>query len=185
MTGGLSWWKWFIGEGGVRTPLIVVPPRSQPSPRRGQLSAEYANVKDLPMTILDYAGVQPAPQGYRGRKIAAPSGVSMRSFLEGRAEQPRTEAQPVVFELFGNGYVVAGDYKAMRVRPGMYGDGQWHLYDIRNDPGETQPLDAAQPERLKKLIAIYDQFAAQKGLVPVADNWSPWHGFIEPDGRKP
>ncbi len=37
----------------------------------------------------------------------------------------------MAFELFGNGYIVSGDYKAMRVRPGMYGDGQWHLYNIR------------------------------------------------------
>jgi len=84
-----------------------------------------------------------------------------------------------VFELFGNGYVVAGDYKAMKVRPAMFGDGQWHLYDIRNDPGETTPLDTAQADRLKRMVEIYERFAKEKGLVPVADNWSPWHGFVD------
>lgn len=179
VTGGLSWWKWFIGEGGVRTPLIIVPPKTGAFARPGQKTAEYAQVKDVPMTILDYAGVAPASQGYQGRRIVAPSGVSMRAFLEGKAERPRTEDQWVVFELFGNGYVVAGDYKAMKVRRGMYGDGQWHLYDIRNDPGETRPLDATQPERLKRMVATYERFAQEKGLVPVADNWSPWHGFVD------
>ena len=95
----------------------------------------------------------------------------------------RTEEQPLVFELFGNSYVVAGDFKAIRVRPGMYGDGKWHLYDIRRDPGETQPLEEAQPQRLKALVAIYEKFAKDKGLVPGADNWSPWHGFVEKNKR--
>ena len=179
VTGGLSWWKWFIGEGGIRTPLIIVPPSNATFARKTQKTAEYAHVKDVPTTILDYAGVGPAPQGYKGRKIVAPSGVSMRSFIEGKSERPRTEDQWVAFELFGNSFVVAGNYKAMRVRTGMYGDGQWHLYDIRNDPAETTQLEGAQPERLKRMIAIYDSYAKEKGIVPVAENWSPWHGFIE------
>lgn len=29
------------------------------------------------------------------------------------------------------------------------------------------------------MIAIYEQYAKDKGIVPVADNWSPWHGFID------
>ena len=27
-TGGLQWWKWFIGEGGIRVPMVVVPPKT-------------------------------------------------------------------------------------------------------------------------------------------------------------
>jgi hypothetical protein len=38
-------------------------------------------------------------------------------------------------------------------------------------------LDAAQPERVQALLAQNEQSAKDKGLVPVADNWSPWHGF--------
>ena len=99
----------------------------------------------------------------------------MRGFLEGETERPRSDEQWVAFELFGNSYVIAGDYKALRVRTGMYGDGKWHLYDIKNDPGETRPLDEEMPERLERLIATYDQYAKDKGVVPVADDWNPWH----------
>jgi arylsulfatase len=56
----------------------------------------------------------------------------------------------------------------------MYGDGEWHLYDIKNDPGETRPLEAEQPERLNNMIAIFESYAEEKGLVPVDDDWSPW-----------
>jgi arylsulfatase A-like enzyme len=179
VNGSLSWWKWFIAEGGVRVPLIVVPPRTGGFARAGQKTNDFANVKDLPMTILDYAGVEPPVSEYEGRPYARRSGVSMRAYLEGEADRPRTDEEWVVFELFGNSYVVAGDYKAMRVRPAMWGDGRWHLYDIRRDPGETTPLEDQQPERLQDMIAIYERFAEEKGLVPVAENWSPWHGFLE------
>ena len=172
--GSLQWWKWFIGEGGIRVPLIVVPPKNTAFDRSGEMTDEYAFVKELPMTILDYAGVDHPKTEFKGRKITPPSGVSLRPFLAGEALTPRTEEEWVAFEPFGNSYVVAGDYKAMRVRPGMYGDGRWHLYDIKNDPGETRPLEVDQPERLEKMIAIYERYAKEKGIVPVADDWNPW-----------
>ena len=131
------------------------------------------------MTILDYAGVEHPGRSFKGRQLAPPSGVSMKPFLEGKADAPRTDDQWHAFELFGNGYVVSGDYKAIRVRPGMYGDGRWHLYNIKTDPGETRPLDEEQPERLAELVAIYKAYAEQKGIIPVRDDWSPWHGFTK------
>mgnify|MGYP001550291209 FL=1 len=183
VSGGLSWWKWFIGEGGIRVPLIVVPPKNSEFALADRMTSEYASVKDIPMTILDYAGVKHPGAHYKGRDLAQPSGISMRAFMEGTKDRPRDEDDWNAFELFGNSYVVAGEYKAIRVRKGMYGDGQWHLYNILKDPGETTRLDSAQPERLQKLIAIYDQYAKDKGIVPVAENWNPWHGFVELDEK--
>jgi arylsulfatase len=177
VNGSLQWWKWFIGEGGIRVPMIVVPPKNTAFNRSGEMTNEYAYAKELPMTILDYAGVDHPQTEFKGRKLAPPSGVSLRPYLAGKESSPRTEEEWVVFELFGNTYVVAGDYKAIRVRPGMWGDGKWHLYDIKNDPGETRPLEAEQPERLQKMIAIYERYAKDKGLVPVADDWNPWRSM--------
>jgi len=172
--GSLQWWKWFIGEGGIRVPLIVLPPKNEAFTLSGEMTNEYAYVKELPMTILDYAGVDHPQTEFKGRKLTPPSGVSLRPFLAGDESRPRAEEEWVAFELFGNSYVVAGDYKAIRMRTGMYGDGKWHLYDIKKDPGETRPLEAEQPERLQHMIAIYERYAEEKGIVPVADDWSPW-----------
>jgi len=172
--GSLRWWKWFIGEGGIRVPLIVLPPKNEAFTRSGEMTNEYAYVKELPMTMLDYAGVDHPRTEFKGRELTPPSGVSLRPFLAGDESRPRAEEEWVAFELFGNSYVVAGDYKAIRMRTGMYGDGEWHLYDIKQDPGETRPLEADQPERLQKMIAIYERYAEEKGIVPVADDWSPW-----------
>jgi arylsulfatase len=172
--GSLQWWKWFIGEGGIRVPMIVVPPKHTEFKRAGEMTNEYAYAKELPVTILDYAGVQHPGAKFKGRDITAPSGVSLRPFLAGKENSPRTEEEWVAFELFGNCYIVAGDYKAIRMRPGMFGDGKWHLYDIKKDPGETTPLEGEQPERFKKMLGLYEQYAKDKGIVPVADDWNPW-----------
>jgi len=172
--GSLQWWKWFIGEGGIRVPMIIAPPKNTTFKRSGEMSNAYAYVKELPMTMLDYAGVDYPKGTFKGRKIVKPSGVSLRPFLAAAESTPRTEDEPVVFELFGNAYIVAGDYKAIRARPGMWGDGKWHLYDIKKDPGETTPLESEQPKRLRKMLDIYERYAKEKGLVPVADDWNPW-----------
>lgn len=43
-----------------------------------------------------------------------------------------------------------GDFKAVAVAA-PYGSGEWKLFDIRNDPGETNNLAQTRPELLKKL----------------------------------
>ena len=171
-TGTLQWWKWFVGEGGVRVPLIVVPPADRQVAQPGSISDTAVSVKDISATVLEYTGVK-APSGeFRGREIVAPSGKSMVKHLEGKSDHVRTAEEWFAFELFGNMFVIAGDYKAIRVRPGMYGDGEWHLYNIRKDPGETKPIEKQQPERLAKMMAWYEEYAAEHNIVPVAEDWN-------------
>lgn len=179
VTGGLQWWKGFVSEGGIRVPLVIVPPKTSAFSGNGKKSHEYLSVMDIPMTILDYAGVERPESMYRERAIRKTSGLSVRDYIEGKKDSPRTEEQWVAFELAGNKYVIAGDYKAVFVRPGMHGDGQWHLYNIRKDPGEVRDIGPGNPNRLKKLIAIYDRYARDKGIVEVPDDWSPWYSFTD------
>ena len=173
-TGVLSWWKGFVGEGGMRTPLIIRPPVSTQFNRKNSLSDVLVSVKDIPMTILDYVGIRHPGNKYKKRIIAVPSGVSMKKFLEGSANRVRTDKDWLAFELFGNKYVIIGEYKATRLRKGQYGDGTWHLYNIINDPGETKPLESKHPERLKKMISLYNAYADTRGIVPVAEDWNPY-----------
>lgn len=177
--GVLQWWKWYLAEGGVRTPLVIRPPLRATLAGRGGIRQAYANAKDVPLTILDYAGVLAPTNRYRDRPIVEPTGLSMRPYLEGRAQEVRSEQQWVVSDIFGNSSIVAGRYKAARQSRAMFGDGQWRLFDIQADPGETRPLNAAQPERLQQLIQLYASYAKAKGIVPVSDDWSPWQGFLK------
>ncbi len=58
----------------------------------------FVNVKDLPMTILDYAGVAHPQTTYRARTLTPPSGVTARPFLEAKADVVRIESDWVAFE---------------------------------------------------------------------------------------
>lgn len=46
-----------------------------------------------------------------------------------------------------------------------YGLGTWHLYDIRNDPGETTDLAASKPQLLKKLQDQWEIYADEVGVI--------------------
>ncbi|MBB6463275.1 sulfatase-like hydrolase/transferase [Flammeovirga kamogawensis] len=173
-TGTLQWWKGFVSEGGIRVPLIVVPPKNDKVRGKGVKVHNFTSVKDIPMTILAYANVEHPKDNYKGQKIVAPSGISIKSFLEGKTDTVRTDDQYVAFELFGNKYIVEGNYKAAYVRKGMWGDGEWHLFDINLDPGETRPLEVQQPELMKKLIKQYDEYATSHHIIPVKEDWNPW-----------
>lgn len=178
-TGDLQWWKWFIGEGGIRTPMMIVPPGgfSSDYKKSGDTSNVVVSVKDIPATILDYAGIEhptKSSKKYKNRKLVPPSGVTMKPFLEGKAKQVRTEEQWWAFELFGNAYVIQGNYKAIKVRPGMFGDGKWHLYDIVKDPAESSPLEPKHAERLSAMVSIYENYAKTHNIIEVDKDWSPF-----------
>jgi arylsulfatase len=57
-----------------------------------------------------------------------------------------------------------GDFKAVSVAK-PYGTGDWHLYNVVNDPGETHDLAKEQPEMLKKLREAWNRYAEDVGVV--------------------
>ena len=63
----------------------------------------------------------------------------------------------------------------------MYGDGKWHLYDIVNDPGETQPLETKLPDQFESMMSLYKQYEKDHKIVPVAEDWNPWKAAADTD----
>ena len=58
-----------------------------------------------------------------------------------------------------------GSYKAVLVPP-PYGDSKWRLFNVDEDPGESNDLASKQPELLATLVAAWDDYAADVGVVP-------------------
>lgn len=143
-----------VGEGGIRVPLIIVPPKDHAVPQPGGLSDTVVSGKDISATVLDYTGVKHPGQMFLGRDLVQPWGISMVPYLSGNKDQVRDQKDWFAFELFGNSFVIQGDYKAIFVRPGMYGVGRWHLYNITADPGETTPLDDEEAARLESMTKL-------------------------------
>ena len=157
---------------------MIVPPGGFNSEyaRAGQKSNATVYVKDVPMTILEYANVKHPMTEYKNKKVITPSGISIKPFLDGQSDVVRTENDWWAFELFGNGYVMQGEFKAMKVRTGMFGDGKWHLYNVVSDPSESHPLETKNPEKLTAMISLYESYIAKNNILPVDSAWSAFQG---------
>ena len=55
------------------------------------------------------------------------------------------------------------------------GDGQWHLYDIVKDPGETQDLQQQRAADFARMRADYERYAADNGVLPMPEGYEPRH----------
>jgi arylsulfatase/uncharacterized sulfatase len=53
------------------------------------------------------------------------------------------------------------------------GDGQWHLYDIRSDPGETKDLQAQLPDAFTAMQADYAAYAKANGVLAMPEGYDP------------
>jgi arylsulfatase len=61
-------------------------------------------------------------------------------------------------------WIRQGSYKAVSVAP-PYGEAVWHLYDLANDPGETNDLADTEPEKLAELQTAWQEYADDVGVV--------------------
>jgi arylsulfatase/uncharacterized sulfatase len=159
----LAWYKFYAGEGGMRVPLIVAGPGVS---SQGELNHAFAFVTDITPTVLSLAGTAPPGARYGGRPVAPMIGRDLRPLLAGEAERVYGPQDAVGYELAGHAALFQGDYKIVRNR-GRLGDGQWHLYDIVHDPGETTDLSSVQPERLQRMLSAYERYARDNKVLPV------------------
>jgi arylsulfatase len=86
--------------------------------------------------------------------------------LAGEAESPRSDQDYLAWEVFGNRAVRQGDWK-IRWEFKPFGKAEWELFNVATDPGERNDLAAAQPEKLKALISLWDGYvSANKVVLP-------------------
>ena len=88
------------------------------------------------------------------------------------------------WELFGRGEVRKGKYKLVHIEASMGGraDDGWQLYDLAKDPGETVDLADGQPEKVKEMLHVWEQYRAETGVVwgaPIRYVGDEWDGNSE------
>ena len=174
-------WKSFPAEGGHSVPTIVKLPGAVPSAQSPQLNA-FTHVVDLAPTFLELAGIA-APSTpaaplydakgvnrnagkvvYDGRNVYPITGLSLVATLQGKATAPARTT--FAEELYGRTYVYSDNWKATWIEP-PFGPahGEWTLYDIRADRGETNDLAAQRPDVLADLKAKWNDYAKAVGAV--------------------
>lgn len=167
----LSGYKFFAGEGGLRTPLIV---SGVPGMQGNRISKAFAHVTDIVPTILEVAGV-PAHDGqYQGKTVEPMNGSSLVPVLKGVSERVHPEDQAIGYELSGSAALFKGDYKLVKsLKP--VGNEQWHLYNIATDPGEVLDLQSQMPERFQSMQADYAEYARTNGVLPMPAGYDYMH----------
>lgn len=165
----LSTYKFYSGEGGIRVPLIIA---GVPGAQGNQIHHSLAHVNDIVPTLLELAGV-PRPAGtYQGRPVEPMTGSSLMPVLTGQAQRVHAPDEAIGYELSGNQAVFKGDLKLIKVIAPV-GDGLWHLFDIRKDPGETTDLQHQMPEVFRAMQADYAAYAKANGVLPMPEGYDP------------
>ena len=164
----LSYYKFYLGEGGMRVPMIIAGAGIE---TRNQLSNAFTFVTDITPTILALADVEPAPARYGGRLVEPIIGQSLMPVLEGSAEAVYGQNDAVGYELVGHGALFMGDYKIVFNRD-IWGDNQWRLFNIVADPGETNDLSGQNPAQLQLMLGRYQQYLAENNVLPMPAGYS-------------
>ena len=106
--------------------------------RRRRIDARSI-MPDLMPTLLDMVDANtPAPDA---RPL---TGRSLRPVLDGARSEAYGEDDVYGIEVAGNVGLYRGRYKLTRSLPPM-GDGEWRVFDLETDPGETQDLSVVRP----------------------------------------
>jgi arylsulfatase A-like enzyme len=156
-----SQYKGWMGEGGIRNALIVSGPVVKRP--KGSINNGLMHVADLMPTLLEIAGVS-YPKIYEGRELPALMGKSWGPVLAGQTESPRTDQDYLAWEIFGNRAVRQGNWK-IRWEYKSLGKGDWELFNLATDPAERKDLAAERPDKLKEMLAIWDNYVKANNVV--------------------
>jgi arylsulfatase A-like enzyme len=153
--------KAFTTEGGIRVVGFLTWPGFA---RQRQIGTAFATVMDIAPTVLELAGVAHPGAAYRGREVEPMQGRSLVEYLSGAADAVHDIGTGTGWELFGRRAIRQGDWKALYL-PAPYGPGRWQLYDLSADRGEIDDLAASRPDKLAELLALWDRYVADNGVI--------------------
>jgi arylsulfatase A-like enzyme len=157
----LALFKGSSAEGGMRVPLILSVPGRVPA---GGTTHKFAWATDFLPTVLDIAGIPLPGDEYRGKKLHRPTGTSLLPHLEGKTPDIHAADEAIGFEGTGGQALFMGEHKLMR-NAAPLGDGQWHLYQLAQDPVEARDLVSQEPGLAKTLMAAIERFNTLNGVV--------------------
>jgi arylsulfatase A-like enzyme len=153
--------KGFTSEGGIRSPMIVKLPGTMSN--AGSITKEFVHVRDIMPTILDIAGVS-HPEEFDGHTVRPMQGQSVLEFVAGGVTVPYVGAAQVGYELFGLKAFFDGNWKILNMPP-PFASGEWELYNLAVDPGETNNLSEVHPERVADMVESWEQYKENNAVL--------------------
>ncbi|MEO1323380.1 MAG: hypothetical protein AAFV59_10275 [Pseudomonadota bacterium] len=122
-------------------------------------------VTDIAPTLIDWIKPPVAPSDSKPM-----TGRSLLPVLRGDVETVYAHDDIRAIEVSGNTALYKGDYKITRSMPPA-GDATWALFNMRTDPGETSDLREMEPEMLAEMLAAYDDYARQVGVLEMPEGY--------------
>jgi len=143
----------FVGEHGftgkssemlypelIQVPMIVVDPARR---RAGSTSRYFASTHDIGPTVLSMAGLEAPPRM---------NGVDLSTLFDGE-EPPR---RAFAYGGYKNSFFLRSDRWALS---GVNTPGEFKLFDLQADPGETRNLARSNPRKVRQLFELVKQRA--------------------------
>lgn len=156
--------KAFPTEGGSRVPAFVYYPEAIEAPR---IEDAFVYILDVTPTILELAGVEHPGTRYDGRDVEPATGQSFLSLLAPHGAAPDS-ARVVVQELLGKRAVSAGRWKMVHM-PAPYGNGDWQLFNLAEDLGESVDLADDYPTVVTRLLGEWQAYSRENNVI--IPNW--------------
>jgi len=122
----------------------------------GQIKNSFMHVSDILPTILEAAEVT-YPETYNGKQVIPPVGNSGLAYALGNAETVHDKDHGQGWELFEMKAYIKGEWKILRLPP-PFTDGNWALFNLTSDPGETTDLSDQHPEIKQELLEGWDNY---------------------------
>ena len=146
-------YKRWVHEGGISTPLIVHWPAGGLGPR---IVDDAFQLTDVVPTVLEATGAE-YPASYASHDPLPLEGRSMLPALRGERVEPGT----LYWEHIGNTAIRRGRFKLVREH------GQpWELYDIDTDRAELANVAASHSHVVAELAAAWQAWANRVGVIP-------------------
>ena len=165
----MNGFKFYAGEGGIRVPMFIAGAGVQSTQA---IYAGLTHVTDIAPTLLDMAGIARPSDASRGKPIETMAGHSLWAALQGQNTALRRADEILGYELSGNSALFKGPLKLVKNIPPL-GKGEWHLYDVVADPGETRDLQQQLPTEFAAMQKDYQIWADAHGVLPVPADYNP------------
>jgi arylsulfatase len=176
-------WKRETYRGGVADPFIVHWPKGIKA--RGEIRHHYAHAIDMVPTVLDALGIQP-PEQIRGVAQSPIQGISLAPTFKDAGAEDRHKTQ--YFEMFAHRAIYHDGWRAVCPLPGpsfteakaFFGQLElteeklraldahgWELYNVKDDPTETNNLAGSHRDKLIEMIALWYVEAGKYDVLPL------------------
>lgn len=149
--------KGYTREGGITAPMIIAGPGVAD---RGSKRSAYLTVMDLAPTLLELAGIDYPT----GESVQPMRGESINAFLAGETDVVHDDNYVTVHAHGGRMLMRKGKWKLTSLEP-PFDESKLELFNLEADPGETNNLAEAEPEKYQEMLELWREERKKLGIV--------------------